>query len=176
MKKIFAIFTLLLVVICAVGCNNENAYLKPIENYYNLMIDFNRDNLEQCAPAMVWEYFEHEYGTTLLDIRNSLGESAEEYVNNLEDEYGSNIAIQVEITTVEEIDDESYEFEIESLAECGIDQKDIQGMKTVTYKIKITGSNRNEEKSKWDDIVKIKGKWYLCDLLSDIQWEAEHIG
>ena len=176
MKRIIALILALLLLCGLTACGESSTKTKKkketwkttFNNFVAVTFEGNVDKLEKLAPEEYWIWYEDEYGLDLDDIKEEIEDNQEE----LEDEYGKNISVTIDVEKEKQLSDKK----VENIANALEDQYDIDA-KSVTEVIEIKGviTIKGTEDEEDEDVeltfAKIGKSWYM---ISFYEYDGEY--
>lgn len=156
---IIGIVALVLVaaIVCGIFVPTEKT---PVKDLINITLKGDFDKLEKMLPKDYLEWVEDELDSDIDDLIKAEEESADHYMEALENEYGDNIRISIKITDKKELSKKKLNDIKDNLKEIGINKKDVKKAVKLSVDYTIKGSDDKDEDDFKVVVVKIGGKWY----------------
>lgn len=168
MKKTFALLLVLVALFSFVSCGNggggaEEGYKKAVELLAEVEYGGATDKLESLAPELFWDYYEKTYAMPRKSMLDEVAWAVEQTNTQLEELYGADFGMAVEITQATEADAELLSKIGAAFAEQkGIEAEKIKGAYTLKAKVTFNGSSTGEEELDLQ-VVKIEDTWYCAE-------------
>ncbi len=149
----------LIIVIALIAGIAGSGYKNPVK-YYEQMLNGNFKNIEKIIPEKAIE--ESEEDIDFDDLVEEAEEEYELYLEELEEDYGDNVKIDIKITDKDVL----KEKKLNNIRDGLKDNYDIP-KKSVTkaYKLELELSIKGSDDEETDDldviVAKIDGKWYM---------------
>lgn len=158
-----AVLALILIVVLVFvfsGSSSKDA----IDNYFNVVVEGNIDDIEDLAPEAYWEYVEEEYDMDVDDVIDYLGD---DFIDNMldtwEDSVGKDVKFSYDITDDDEISDSKLDKIKDVLKEnYGIAKKDVDEAIEYEIEVVVKGDDDEEDFEEKVLVVEIDGDWYAC--------------
>lgn len=154
--------------------SNRSSYTDPLDTYISVMVDGKTSRVKNLAPQEYWNYLEDEEDTTIEDVMDECEENHEDYIDDLEDEFGANPRMTYRITDTQDMDEATLESIAEALEnKYGIDARSVTAGKELEGELTVKGSDDQDTADMEICVIKIDGKWYWINYYSSYYDEYE---
>ncbi len=147
-------------ILCGIFVPTEKT---PVKDLINITLKGDFDKLEKLLPEDFIEWYEDENEGDFGKLIESEEETADKYLEALEEEYGEKIRISFKVTEKKVLSDKKLDNIKDSLKEIGINKKDVKKAVQLDVDYTIKGSDDNDEDDFKITVVKIGGKWYALN-------------
>ncbi len=158
--KVGAIVAGVLVVAIIVGVLlSGGGYKGAVKDFMSVMCDGKASKIEKLAPEEFWE----EEDIDVDDVVEGYEEYHEEFLENLEDEYGDDVKLSYDFKDSKKMDKDDLEDLAESISDNYdyIDEDDVTAAYEVELETTIKGDDDDDEDDMELIVAKIGGDWYV---------------
>ena len=158
-----AVVAVVLILVFALGGKSQFAGLA---GNLQQMVNGDFKNIEKMCPEAYWEYCEDEYKD--FDREDLVKNSEKEFKDQKKEykkEYGDDWKATVEVFDEKKMDKDMIADAAEYLSDTyDFDEKSITDGYTVWFRMDIKGSDGRDHNISEMNVLKIDGKWYLCNV------------
>ena len=147
-----------LVIILAASALGGGGMTKPVNNFFNGMMDADIDKFMSAFPEEVQEYFDDYYN----DLEEYLEDNFDDFIDDLEDEFGKNVKIKIKVADKKELN-KSKTSDLKEVLKNRYDiaKKDVTEAWELECEITISGKDDSDTEDLDVVVFKYDGKWYL---------------
>ncbi len=160
-----------LVIVIIGSLFGGSTYEKTYANYLNARADGNSAKLQKLVVDPYYlEYLTSKDGGDYKEeeVEWRYDEKAEDAKDSLHETYGDNIKYNVKTVYLTKYNEKQIKNIAEYLEdEYDYEKKDVKNVVVLEYKITVKGSEASKTYEGERALIKIKGKWYVSEIITD---------
>lgn len=162
----------LVLIVVLIASIFGGGYKKAVNNYIDATFFAKEKAVKSLIPDYLWDELEEEYDVEPDDVINIYEDDAELNMDEAKKLYGRNIKISYKIDDTDDVDEDELDRIKDELKEYGIKKKDVKKAIEADIEFYIKGKEDEDREEHEFILVKIKGKWYVYDSISNVVWYA----
>lgn len=168
---------LVVLIVVLVLVFSGGGYKKSIDTYIKALTTGDSDLIEALAPEEYWDYMAEKSVVSTNKVVSAYAKTYDTYNDKLEDTFGKDLRITYKITD----EDSLSKSQLNNIRDTVNGTYDIAN-KSVTegyeLELEVTFQGKKDERSQEATVyvVKIDGKWYLCNRIGILMPEATLFG
>lgn len=160
-----------LVIVIIASLFGGSTYEKTYLNYLNARADGNGAKLQKAVvDPYYFEYLTSKDGGDYKEeeVEWLYDEKAEDAMDSLRSNYGKNVKYKIDTVYLTKYSDKQIKNIAKYLDEnYDYDKKDVKNIVVLEYKIKVKGSEDGSVYEGERALIKVKGKWYVSEIITD---------